>query len=118
MAAHNELGLLGENIAAKRLASEGYEIIERQWHYKHKEIDIIAKKDGVLTIVEVKTRSSEQYGGASDLITHNKIKFLVEASEAYAAGTGFDGEISFDLMAVFINGNEYRVEHIQRAFIP
>ena len=55
MAAHNELGLLGENIAAKRLASKGYEILERQWHCKHKEIDIIARKDNILAIVEVKT---------------------------------------------------------------
>lgn len=89
MAEHNELGILGENIAAKRIASEGYEILERQWHCKHKEIDIIARKGNVLAIVEVKTRSSEQFGNTSDFITDEKMNFLISASEIYAKAIGF-----------------------------
>lgn len=118
MAAHNELGLLGENIAAKRLASKGYEILERQWHCKHKEIDIIARKDNILAIVEVKTRSSEQFGDTSDFITDDKMKFLSSASEIYAKAIGFDGEIRFDVITVYVLGEEYKVEHIENAFIP
>ena len=118
MAAHNELGLLGENIAVKRLASEGYEILERQWHCKHKEIDIIARKDDILAIVEVKTRSSEQFGNTSDFITDNKMEFLSSASEVYAKAIGFDGEIRFDVVTVYVLGDEYKVEHIENAFIP
>jgi putative endonuclease len=118
VAAHNELGQLGENIAAKRLADEGYEILERQWRHNHKEIDIIALKDGILAIVEVKTRSSEKFGGASELITQNKMKFLIEASEAYVQAVGFDGEVRFDAAVIFVEGNEYKVEHIENVFIP
>ena len=118
MAAHNELGILGENIAAKQLASKGYEILERQWHYKHKEIDIIARKDNILAIVEVKTRSSEQFGDTSDFITDDKIRFLASASEIYAKAIGFNGEIRFDVISIYVIGNEYKVEHIENAFIP
>ena len=118
MASHNELGILGENIAAKQLASKGYKILERQWHCKHKEIDIIAQKDNILAIVEVKTRSSEQFGTASDFITEDKMKFLASASEIYAKAIGFNGEIRFDVVTVFVLGNEYKVEHIENAFIP
>jgi len=118
MAAHNKLGILGEDIAAKRLISEGYEIVERQWRYKHKEIDIIARKGNTIAIVEVKTRSSEQYGGATDFISNNKIEFLIEASEAYAELSGHKGDIRFDVVTIFVIGNEYKVEHIENAFIP
>lgn len=118
MAAHNELGTLGENIAAKRLASKGYEILERQWHCKHKEIDIIARKGNILAIVEVKTRSSEQFGNTSDFITDDKIKFLTSASEIYAKAIGFNGEIRFDVVTVYVLGDQYKVEHIENAFIP
>ncbi|MBO7481520.1 MAG: YraN family protein [Bacteroidales bacterium] len=118
MAAHNELGNLGEDIAAKRLVSEGYEILERQWRYKHKEIDIIARKDGILAIVEVKTRSSEQFGGVSDFITQNKIDFLVDAADAYARISNSNCEIRFDAIVIFVLGDEYKVEHIENAIIP
>jgi len=118
MAAHNELGNLGENIAAKRLSSKGYKILERQWHCKHKEIDIIAQKDNILAIVEVKTRSSEQFGDASDFITEEKMKSLTSAAEIYAKAIGFAGEIRFDVVTVFVLGDEYKVEHIENAFIP
>lgn len=118
MAAHNELGNLGENIAAKQLASKGYEILERQWHYNHKEIDIIAQKGNVLVVVEVKTRSSEQFGDTSDFISSNKVEFMISASDAYARQIGFDGEIRFDVVSIFVIGNEYKVRHIENAFYP
>ena len=118
MAAHNELGKLGEDIAANRLVFEGYKILERQWHYKHKEIDIIARKGNVIAIVEVKTRSSEQFGGISDFITSDKMEFLIKASNAYVMQNGFDGEIRFDVISIYVIGNEYKVEHIENAFIP
>ncbi|MBO7571847.1 MAG: YraN family protein [Bacteroidales bacterium] len=117
MAAHNELGKLGEDIAAKRLVSEGYEILERQWRYNHKEIDIIAKKGNVLAIVEVKTRSSEQFGGVSDFITPNKTKFLIEAADAYARQSNTSCEIRFDAIVIYVICDEYKVEHIENVFI-
>ena len=57
MAAHNELGKEGELLAANHLQSEGYVIRHRNWRCGHKELDIVAEKDGTLVFVEVKTRN-------------------------------------------------------------
>ena len=56
MAEHNELGKLGEELATQFLTEKGYEILEKNWRNKHKEIDIVAKDGNELVIVEVKTR--------------------------------------------------------------
>ena len=58
MAAHNELGKWGENLAAEYLQDKGYEILERDWKSGHHDLDIVAKEDDTLVVVEVKTRRS------------------------------------------------------------
>ena len=50
MAAHNELGKEGELLAANHLQSEGYVIRHRNWRCGHKELDIVAEKDGLSLI--------------------------------------------------------------------
>ena len=62
MAKHNDLGKMGEDLAVQYLTDKGYEILERNWRNKHKEIDIIAKDGETLVIVEVKTRQSDDHG--------------------------------------------------------
>ncbi len=59
MAAHNELGKEGELLAANHLQSEGYVIRHRNWRCGHKELDIVAEKDGTLVFVEEKTFYSD-----------------------------------------------------------
>ena len=51
MASHNELGKEGENAAVKYLLEKGYEIRHRNWHSGHRDLDIVAQKDGELVIV-------------------------------------------------------------------
>ena len=48
---NKDTGFLGENITAEYLTQNGFEILHRNWRYKHLEIDIIAIKDGILHIV-------------------------------------------------------------------
>lgn len=66
MAAHNELGKEGEDLAALHLMEKGYRIRHRNWRSGKKEIDIVAEKDGELVIVEVKTRGNENFGRPED----------------------------------------------------
>ena len=57
MAGHNDLGKLGEELAVDFLRKNDYQILQTNWVYQKAEIDIIALKNKVLAIVEVKTRS-------------------------------------------------------------
>lgn len=116
MAKHNELGELGEDLAVEELEKKGYEIVERNWRYKKAEIDIIARKDEVLAIVEVKTRSSDYFGDPQDFVNTKKIKMLVEAVNEYVNSKDLEVEVRFDIMAIIINENKLTIEHLEDAF--
>lgn len=116
MAKHNELGELGEDLAVEELEKNGYEIVERNWRYKKAEIDIIARKDEVLAIVEVKTRSSDYFGDPQDFVNTKKIKMLVEAVNEYVNSKDLEVEVRFDIMAIIINENKLTIEHLEDAF--
>ena len=118
--AHNQkLGQIGENIAAAWLQSQGYRIIERNWRYLHKEIDIIAEQGDELVIVEVKTRQGKTDLLPSDLVPHAKERYLINAADAYIRWHGVEKETRFDVIIVSFPGRgEHEIEHIERAFYP
>ena len=60
MAAHNETGKRGEEIAAQYLLKKGYKILDKNWRYFRNEIDIVALDGIFLVVAEVKTRSSDK----------------------------------------------------------
>lgn len=118
MAEHNELGNAGELIAKKHLELNHYQIKERNWHVGKLEIDIIAEKDGILVIVEVKTRSTNIFEHPQEAITLAKIKKLVLATQEYIFSTNWQGETRFDVIAIIPTGaNKYKIEHIIDAFL-
>ena len=116
MAKHNELGELGEELAVEELEKKGYEIVERNWRYKKAEIDIIARKNNILAIVEVKTRSSDYFGDPQDFVNSKKIKMLVEAVNKYVVSKDLDIEVRFDIIAIIKNENQLTIEHLEDAF--
>lgn len=118
MADHNELGKEGERVAVNYMAENGYEILEQNWYYNHKEIDLIAKKDDLLIIVEIKTRTTDDWELPEDSISNAKIRFLVDATEAYIIQNDIDLEVRFDVIAVIPENNEWKIEHIMEAFYP
>ena len=73
MAEHNELGKLGEELAVEFLRKEGYRILETNWTFQKAEIDILAQKENILAVVEVKTRSSLDFGLPQDFVKPKKI---------------------------------------------
>lgn len=77
------IGDCGEEFAAKMLENSGYEIMERNFWTKTGEIDIIARKDGVLHFIEVKTRTNDKYGLPSESITENKKYKMRRTAELY-----------------------------------
>ncbi len=116
MADHNDLGKLGEEIAVEFLQKNGYEILETNWTFQKAEIDIIAKKENTLAIIEVKTRSSLDFGLPQDFVKPKKIQLLVKAVNEYVISNDLDMEVRFDIIAVHKEGKTFAVEHLMDAF--
>ncbi len=117
MATHNELGKLGEEIAAQYLLRSGYKILRRNFYFDKAEIDIIAQKEeGTVVIVEVKTRNSDFFGDPQEFVTKTKIKNLVKAANEYIISNDLNVEVRFDIIAVLKNQKEEKLEHFVNAF--
>ncbi len=100
MASHNELGKFGEEMAVAFLQKNGYTILETNWVFQKAEIDIIAKKENILAIVEVKTRSSIDFGLPQDFVNPKKIQLLVKAVNEYVISNDIDVDVRFDIIAI------------------
>ena len=118
MAAHNDFGKLGEELAVKYLTGKGYKILERNWHNVHKEIDIIAQDGQELVIVEVKTRQTDEYGEPDIAVTKQKQKYLISAANSYIFRNHLELETRFDIVSIIFRDGEPVIEHIEDAFLP
>jgi putative endonuclease len=116
MAKHYDLGKKGEELAIELLVKKGYTILEKNFHYKKAEVDIIAQKENVLVCVEVKTRSSAFFGDPQDAVTKKKIKLLVKAMDYYIIEKDLDVEVRFDIIAIINNDKKTTIEHLKDAF--
>lgn len=117
MAEHNDLGKEGENRAVAYLEEHGYQILERNWVFQKAEIDIIAQKEDVMAVVEVKTRSSTDFGLPQDFVKPKKIALLVKAINEYIIQQDLDVNIRFDIIAIYKeNGQNFVIDHIKDAF--
>ncbi|EIA10073.1 YraN family protein [Flavobacterium frigoris] len=116
MAEHNDLGKLGEELAVEYLQKNGYAILETNWTFQKAEIDIIAKKENILAIVEVKTRSSLDFGLPQDFVKPKKIQLLVKAVDAYVIEKDLDINVRFDIIAIHKEGKSFAIEHLIDAF--
>jgi putative endonuclease len=116
MAEHNELGKFGEELAEGFLKQNGYTILETNWTFQKAEIDIIAQKENILAVVEVKTRSSIEFGLPQDFVKPRKIQLLVKAVNEYVVSNDLDVAVRFDIIAIYKVDKEYKIDHIQEAF--
>jgi putative endonuclease len=116
MAEHNELGKLGEELSVEFLQKNGYEILETNYVFQKAEIDIIAQKGKILAVVEVKTRSSIDFGLPQDFVKPAKIQLLVKAINEYVVSNDLDLEVRFDIIAIHKNGKTFHIEHLEDAF--
>ena len=96
-------GLAAEEQAAQFLMMQGCRIVVRNWHCKSGEIDLVVWDGEVCVFVEVRMRSSEQFGGASASITTSKQRKLLLSAQTYLQSEhSSEPECRFD--AVLING--------------
>lgn len=113
------LGREGEELAARFLEKEGYEIIETNYNCGFGEIDIIAKKGKELAFVEVKTRSQTFFGMPVESVNIPKQRHIYKVAEYYIYKTNaYNYEVSFDVIEVYkYQGQAIRIEKIKNAII-
>ena len=116
MASHNELGRFGEAHAVAYLKQNGYQILETNWRYLKAEIDIIAKQDQWICIIEVKTRSSTDFGRPEAFVHYKKQQLLIAAAHQYIVKNNIDAEVRFDIISVIIQTKCIDLEHLVGAF--
>lgn len=116
MSQAKELGKRGEELAVAFLEKKGYRIIARNWKYHKAEVDIIAEMDNLLVFVEVKTRSSTDFGLPHEFLKPPQIKRLTTAAHAFCIQFQRKEEVRFDIVAIGIKKTGPEIEHIERAF--
>lgn len=119
-------GNLGERAAARYLRRRFYRILERNWFFYRKEIDIIARRGNMLVICEVKTRSHDElspYGPPSRAVDAQKRHNLLVAARGYARSKGWTKSIRMDVIEVYLTQKTgsakpsvKKIVHIKSAF--
>ena len=114
MAAHNELGKWGEDLAAKFLKEQGYEILERDWKSGHHDLDIVAGNEEGLAIVEVKTRRNRLFGDPEEAIDYKKRLSLQSAINHYIKAHHIKAPVRFDVISIVGTiGSTPEIDHIK-----
>lgn len=116
MGKHNEFGKEGERIAVDFLTKKGYVIKHRNYRYLKAEIDIIAQKDAILAIVEVRSRSTDFVENIAETITKKKIALLVMGADHYVTEQDLDVEVRFDVITILKNNKVFKIDHLESAF--
>ena len=106
-------GKFGEDFTVKFLEDKGYEILDRNYHSRWGEIDIIAKLDECIVFCEVKTRKTdaaliEKYGRPRDAVNKEKQKHIVTVAQAYLARHKSNKKPRFDIIEVYLE-NENKI---------
>ncbi len=111
------LGLKGEKAAGRYLSKRGYKILERRWKCRVGELDLVAIKGDEVVFVEVKTRTSNSYGGAMGAVGYTKATRLRRAAYAYLDQKNLFGRpFRIDVIAVTMTApSRAKLEHLKYA---
>lgn len=116
-------GSWGESLAASFLGRRGYEILEKNYRKRCGEIDIIARKDGLLRFIEVKTRtegSVERFGRPEEAVGFRKRQRLIAAAQHWLLENGCGQDIDWQIDIISIvskrDGRSALISHIPNAF--
>lgn len=117
MADHNELGKKAEDLAAEYLLKNGYKILLRNFRFQKSEIDIIAEKNHLIVVVEVKARSTDFFILPQEAVTKGKIRSIVLAANHFMEEFNKNQEVRFDIISVLPDKTgKLEIEHIEDAF--
>ena len=98
------IGGLGESIARQYLKKKGYNIIENNYRNKYAEIDLIAKdRHRVLIFIEVRTKTSEEFGRPEESLDKNKMRRLIRNAQAYLGKIQYKGLARIDAVCIVLS---------------
>jgi len=111
----SKIGSFGENLALNYLQNKGYVLLEKNYRFGHKEIDLILQDGETIVFVEVKTRSTIRFGTPAEAITPAKRHNLLVAAEAFITKKHlYDRPARFDVLEIDLS--EHTIHHILNAF--
>jgi putative endonuclease len=120
MAQHNDFGRGAEELAARLLTSRGWTIESRNWRWRHKEIDLICRRDRIVAFVEVRARRSRLRGHPLETITWTKRRDLQQAAQSWIGRSGRHGDAyRFDAVWILAEDGDLsraRIEHVEGAW--
>ncbi|WP_210462169.1 YraN family protein [Rufibacter roseolus] len=116
MAHNTNLGKLGEQAAEAHLTTLGYQVVERNYRYKRAEVDLILVKEKTLVLVEVKTRSTHQYGFPEEAVSSRKEAMLQLAADYYIEQHQWPHDVRFDVVSILWRQGQPEILHIEDAF--
>jgi putative endonuclease len=118
MMKRRETGILGEKLASEFLANNDYRIIEKNYRCPHGEVDIITQQQDTLVFVEVRTKTSRQFGSPEESITPTKMEKLRNVAAHYRQShENLPESWRIDVIAIEMNsrGRVSRIELIENA---
>ena len=106
MSVRSERGAFGEEQTAIYLINHGYRILARNYRKRCGEIDMIAEKDGLIAVVEVKTRKFGSLTTGAEAVTIKKMRRIIETARMYLYETETEASVRFDVAEVTITTEE------------
>lgn len=107
------LGKRGEKLVEKYLIARGYKLLKRNYRTPFGEADLVMQDGDEIVFVEVKTRTSEEFGAPREAVGKNKRERYFKIANYYAVQMGFEPNARFDVAEVY---QGERVEYYKNAF--
>lgn len=117
MAEHNDFGKEAEAVAKGYLIKRGYEIIAQNFRFQKAEIDLIAKKDNIIVVIEVKARSTNHFMNPEEAVNKRKIKLIISATNHFLEKQNILLPVRFDIISILKKtDHSFKIHHIVDAF--
>ena len=111
-------GFRGELLAEKFLKKQGYKIVDRNFACQFGEIDLIGYRQGVLSFIEVKARSSGEFGQPVEAVTDKKRKKLIKSAEYFNLKHKIPPSVPcrFDIVSIILHDDVPQIDFFPNAF--
>lgn len=113
-----DIGILGERLAAKYLEEHGYRVMDTNYHSRDGEIDVVVTRDGITVFVEVRTKTSLDFGTPEESVTSRKKQKILLTAQDYAQKHNLaESSWRIDFIAVELDKEWHvrRIGHIESA---